>query len=496
MDGARAVPVQVLRDETFALSFSGSLSLRLKEPLGVSDAGMGLPKFCWLRLRITDPGCEEDPAILGIAAGCGRLVQRQTRAESGDFTVSCGETASVELYTRLAASGERDLFVRDGRGWRLVSAAMEPAVRDGIAGVRCSFSAQDAAQDGAPNVRLCCRERDFAVRRAHTGLPGGRIDLLDGEETAATGCLRLMCARTFADGSVRYEDWTYVDTLEQAGPFDRVYTLDGDGLLFGDNLYGAAPEGGKEAVYLTGFALTDGARGALPHGQALLAPGRGGDEQPQVGAACYVRPGRDAETPEDAAARLREQWRGDSRAATARDYEQVARRTPGRRVGLVKAIPHYRPENLFSQLEPNTLTLVAAPYSGRPRPLPDQRFLDCVAAQMERYRTVCTRVIVTAPVYVPILVRAEVLSKSGEAETARQAQERLELYFRECEPGAPVLLNDLLGVLGAAESVIGVRRAALTYKGSQCRHSEQGDVLIPKHAVAYLEKLELYVSER
>lgn len=496
MDGARAVPVQVLRDETFALSFSGSLSLRLKEPLGVSDAGMGLPKFCWLRLRITDPGCEEDPAILGIAAGCGRLVQRRTRAESGDFTVSCGETASVELYTRLAASGERDLFVRDGRGWRLVSAAMEPAVRDGIAGVRCSFSAQDAAQDGAPNVRLCCRERDFAVRRAHTGLPGGRIDLLDGEETAATGCLRLMCARTFADGSVRYEDWTYVDTLEQAGPFDRVYTLDGDGLLFGDNLYGAAPEGGKEAVYLTGFALTDGARGALPHGQALLAPGRGGDEQPQAGAAFYVRPGRDAETPEDAAARLREQWRCDSRAATARDYEQVARRTPGRRVGLVKAIPHYRPENLFSQLEPNTLTLVAAPYSGRPRPLPDQRFLDCVAAQMERYRTVCTRVIVTAPVYVPILVRAEVLSKSGEAETARQAQERLELYFRECEPGAPVLLNDLLGVLGAAESVIGVRRAALTYKGSQCRHSEQGDVLIPKHAVAYLEKLELYVSER
>ena len=54
----------------------------------------------------------------------------------------------------------------------------------------------------------------------------------------------------------------------------------------------------------------------------------------------------------------------------------------------------------------------------------------------------------------------------------------------------------MVGVLGAAESVIGVRRAALTYKGSQCRHSEQGDVLIPKHAVAYLEKLELYVSER
>ena len=138
---------------------------------------------------------------------------------------------------------------------------------------------------------------------------------------------------------------------------------------------------------------------------------------------------------------------------------------------------------------------MAAPYSGRPRPLPDQRFLDCVAAQMERHRTVCTRVVVTAPVYVPILVRAEVLSKNGVEETARQAQERLELYFRQCEPGAPVLLNDLLGVLGAVESVIGVRRAALSYKGPQCRHSEQGDVLIPKHAVAYLEKLELHVSE-
>lgn len=251
MDGARAVPVQVLRDETFALSFSGSLSLRLKEPLGVSDAGMGLPKFCWLRLRITDPGCEEDPAILGIAAGCGRLVQRQTRAESGDFTVSCGETASVELYTRLAASGERDLFVRDGRGWRLVSAAMEPAVRDGIAGVRCSFSAQDAAQDGAPNVRLCCRERDFAVRRAHTGLPGGRIDLLDGEETAATGCLTVSVADCYLRG-LKQTGWILENPLEdgQAVQYDGLF--DGCELgpyleVCGEKIYDIAADG-QQAV--------------------------------------------------------------------------------------------------------------------------------------------------------------------------------------------------------------------------------------------------------
>ena len=115
---------------------------------------------------------------------------------------------------------------------------------------------------------------------------------------------------------------------------------------------------------------------------------------------------------------------------------------------------------------------------------------------MERYRTVCTRVIVCPPVYVPVSVRAEVFSKAQEDQARREAQTCLERMFREREIGAPVLQSDLLAALGAAETVLGVKRAAMSYSGAQCRQNEQGDLLIPLHAIPYLSKMELHVTLR
>ena len=498
------VPLEVVRDETYSLSISGAMDLNSPEGFPLTDGGFKLPERCWLTIRITDSGCEENPAILSLMADFAAVRQRTTRSELNEFTVA-EESAAVVVDSCLALHGKTDVFVRNESGWYEIKPERKDILeKDGAKVLRLEIKAEMLAQDGKPNVRVVCYEPAFEaeIRRHSTGLPNQQIRLmLSGGERLLTDGLRVMCR----GGDGRYRDWRYVASLEDAAPHESVFTYNEHaGLVFGDNLHGAVPEAGKNAVYLAGFALTEGADGSITDGQKLYLAGgaedkpSGADGERAAGSAFNVKLGRDRESIDAAIIRMQSAWK-EGRTATAADFERVALQTPGRRVWQAKALPLYRPDAVIQEKVPCLLTLVVLPYSEKPFPMPDERFLESVRRHVEKHRLICMQVQVIAPVYVPVNITADVVADADEQTVYRKVRQALESYFSldaARELGAPVSQSGVISAIGGVDCVLGVTDVHIAAEGNRNQYNKHGDILIQKHGIAYLGRLELRVSRQ
>lgn len=513
MHGAERRELEIVLDETAALSHSGKLVLRCPGGVPVTDGGKGLPQRCYVVLSIPEAGCEEAPALLSVTADFAEITQRTTCSEVHEFTLQEGEQGDFSLRTRLAVEGDVDVFVRDGKGWLRLEQFQSVLQGEELPLRRVSFQPPSLKADGQPNVRIVCYLRSFkeAMRQDAAGLPGQTLRLFNYGEEPDVSRLKVMCLSCTGRDDWRYLDWRYTDCLEGAGPMDPVYTCDGEeGVLrFGDNVEGAAPEQGREAIYVAAFSLTKGEDGALPLGQNLycagLRPGRelmlppyGSDEErrEEAGSALHVVPGRDRESVDGAVLRMQEIWTSTSRAATEEDYENIAKATPGRRVAVARAIPLYNPQSNLAERTPAMLTLVVLPYSGRPFPMPDERFLGCVRQQVEKYRPICTEVRVIPPVYVGVSVRVDVIAREREELVKEEVRRALDKFFavaRGEQVGRPVQESAVIGAVGGAGSVLGVAGCTLGSTVVGCRVNKHGDVVIPRHAIAYLSALEVHI---
>lgn len=243
----------------------------------VTDGGQGLPQRCYVVLSIPEAGCEEAPALLSVTADFAEITQRTTCSEVHEFTLQEGEQGDFSLRTRLAVEGDVDVFVRDGKGWLRLEQFQSVLQGEELPLRRVSFQPPSLKADGQPNVRIVCYLRSFkeAMRQDAAGLPGQTLRLFNYGEEPDVSRLKVMCLSRTGRDDWRYLDWRYTDCLEGAGPMDPVYTCDGEeGVLrFGDNVEGAAPEQGREAIYVAAFSLTKGEDGALPLGQNLYCAG-------------------------------------------------------------------------------------------------------------------------------------------------------------------------------------------------------------------------------
>ena len=496
-------PLEISGDETYSLSVSGAMELRSPGGVPVTDGGWKLPERSWLTIRITECGCEEDPAILSLTADFAPVRQRTTRSELNEFTVT-KKDISLVLYSWLAVRGKADVFVRDELGWyEIQPERLEVLEKDGTGVMHIRLKPETLIFDAEPNVRVICYEQEFQteIRRNSTGLPNQQLKLmLSGGERLLTDDLRIMCR-----SGGRYQDWRYIDSLEDASPHERVFTYDEHrGIVFGDNLNGAVPEAGKNALYLAGFAVTEGADGSITGGQKLLPLGGAEDEEagPEderaVGSVFNVRLGRDRETIDSAVLRMEAAWK-EGRTATAADFERLALQTPGRRVRQAKALPLYKPEAVIEENVPGLMTLVVLPYSEKPFPMPDERFLESVRKHVEKHRLICMKIQVIAPTYVGINIRAEVIADADEQTVYKKVRQALENYFSldaARELGAPVSQSGVIGAIGGVDSVLGVTDIHISADGNRHQYNKHGDIIIQKHGIAYLGTLELRVSRQ
>jgi hypothetical protein len=159
------------------------------------------------------------------------------------------------------------------------------------------------------------------------------------------GTLSLGMAES-ADANAVLTTWTEVESLDPAGPFDRVFELDAEAgvVTFGDGERGAIPPLVPQAgaivalLYHYGGGLSGECGPATINQIAVQATGLVG-----VVNVVAARGGADAETLDHAELRARKELSSRCRAVTRSDFEWITLQTPTVRVGRAIVVPRRRP---------------------------------------------------------------------------------------------------------------------------------------------------------
>lgn len=468
----------LMKDETHALSVSGYVTIRTE---GEWPAGAG--GLHWLVLTLEDPGCEEPVRLSGLSAGRWPAVQRETWARSRFFRASGRTDWTVCLDDALARNGDLAVFVRTAARWEQTAHWEAAATLDGRF---LLVDTTSAVQDGNDNVLVIALDASRSGRLLFDakGLPGESFFLdLEGR-TVLTESFALLCETLDRDGQVRPALWRCVDDLHACGPRDRVFTYDPvrETVTFGDGEHGALLHRGEGSVLAADLALTYGAGGNIPGGTELTFQS---DDRPVRSQA--ARGGRDCETAGSAQARLLRELSTTRKCVCADDYERLARQTPGLRVAAAKAFPGYDPEEPTGVSRLPTVTVVAVPESTVERPLPDQRFLAAVQAQMDRVRPIGTQVKVVPPVYVEI--QMDVVLRGGEDGLEEILRQRLSAWLADSGIGGTLRSGEAWALIQAAPGVLQVRDAVLRTAAAGCYQNEEGDIFLPRRAIPRLGSL-------
>lgn len=308
----------------------------------------------------------------------------------------------------------------------------------------------------------------------------------------------LLAVREASDETTPLVSWTAVESLDPAGPFERVFALDREAgvVLFGDGRRGLIPPlvpRGGEVVALR-YRYGGGKAGEV--GVAAIATletaARGVSEVVNVAAASG---GRDAETLDEAKVRARKELSTRSRAVTAGDFEWIALRTPGVRVTRAAVVPLRRPlpagqAGLDAAEAPGAVSVVVVPDLAGPEPIPTPSFLTAVCRQLNDHRLVTTEVHVVPPQYLRLSEFViEVKARPGYSRVRLQelVEQRLSGYLhvltggedgRGFPFGGQVHIADLMAQVFRTEGVDRVERVSARFTRTKSNASPQQGALV------------------
>jgi predicted phage baseplate assembly protein len=158
--------------------------------------------------------------------------------------------------------------------------------------------------------------------------------------------------------------------------------------------------------------------------------------------------GEDAETLEQAKARVPLDIRSRSRAVTAEDFEHLARRTPGARIRRAKSLPLHHPDieprrpagsagPVTSVPVPGVVTVLVVPESRDPKPILREETRLRVEQHLEQHRLVSTEIHVAPARFRRVEIEARVIAKpdADSGRVQRELIERLLAYFHPLTGG-------------------------------------------------------------
>ena len=469
--------VQILRDDTHALSQSGYLSIRCQGEWPAGEDGLR-----WLTAALEDPGCEEEVRLSGLSAGRYRAVQRETWARTHRLLAPALPEWETCLADAQARDGELAVFIRSGDRWEQTGRWQSAAAPEGRL---LRLDTSHAVQDGEDNVMvvsldaLHCTGLLFDAK----GLPGESFFLNLEGRTALEESFTLLCETLERDGQVRPTLWSCVDDLYQYGPRDRVFTYDPvrETITFGDGAHGALLQRGKGAVLVAELTLSYCGGGNVPGGENLVFVD---DSSPVHNFAASGGAGR--ETVDEAQARLLRELSTTRKCVSAADYERLARETPGLRVAAAKALPGYDPDEPTGVSRLPTVTVVAVPAGAGLCPLPDSRFLAAVQRQLDSLRPIGTQVRVVPPVYVELTVEATLWGSEG---AEREIREALIAYLNHSGIGGTLRVDEVAARIQTLPGVLQVREVRLGTSSPGCYQNTEGDIQLPRRAIPHLGEL-------
>ena len=490
-------PCADVRDGTFALSFSGEIDIETGADFSESTHGGKLPRGFWIRVRLTDNGCEDMPQLSRVYCGGLKVEQKKRLCFFKDITADSSGKMNIFGVNKDDAL----VFVRDSLGWNYCDNA--EAGRDHV---DISGSGIALAKDGEANVRVIVFDMGFSSGSmifSSDGLPNQRFPF-DPEEGVISGELRVLVKDSDRDAAPRWREYSYTDNLNAAGPYDRCFSYDEERreLVFGDNERGEVPPRADRGIMVYSCAVTRGTAGNIMAGNITSL--KLGDREYPLLQTEDCTGGTDNESVYQAISRVNEVLGECSRAVTAADYRTAALSTPGLRIADAAAIPFFDPQSgEISELKaPNSVTLVAVPYSEERFPQPDERFLSAVREHLESFRLITTEVRVIAPIYIQLDIFAELICDTREVEKVKQrVREELFGMFSVYESdgrtrfGEPVVNDDIISRICSVEGILSVKNLNVSTDSVLCRREAGGKLTIPANAVAYAHGIVLEMAE-
>lgn len=474
-----AADTDLVRDDTHALSVSGYVTVRPRGGWPVGEGGLH-----WLTLTLEDAGCEESVRLSSISAERYEALQRETWASTRLFCAPARSGWYAELPDAQARDARLAVFLRTEAGWEQTDGWQTETNPQGR---RVYVETGKTVQNGGDNMMIICLDPAHSAELLFDakGLPGETFSLRLGGLTALTERFSFLCNTLHRDGEVRPALWRCVDDLYQYGPRDRVFTYDPvrETVTFGDGEHGALLQSGFGAVLAAELMVSCCAGGNIPGGRNLAFS----DGVPLYHTAAGG--GVNCESLHEVQARLLRELSETKKCVCVRDYERLARLTPGLRVVAAKALPAWDPDEPTGVSRTPTVTVVAVPDGAGERPMPDGRFLAAVQRQLDACRPIGTSVKVIPPVYVDVDVTVSL--RGGESDVEQDIKRALRRYLslEGVGIGGTIRANDVSAMVQAAPGVLQVRQAAVHALGTGCYQSEDGDIRLPRQGVACLRRL-------
>ncbi len=153
-------------------------------------------------------------------------------------------------------------------------------------------------------------------------------------------------------------------------------------------------------------------------------------------------------------------------------------------------------EHRHDRPAPATVTVVVAPFSLAPRPIPSPNFLKAVKRHLQRRRLITTKVHVIAPLYTRLRVEAEVRMLPGfdADEVGRRIHPDLDDFYHPLTGGEggkgwpfgrPVYKSEAYQRIDQVEGVDCVERLDLAAGGAGVSRDAQGNVLLPLQGMVF-----------
>jgi predicted phage baseplate assembly protein len=526
-----------IEDDTAHLARSGTVRFMVPATIGP------VPAAGWLDLRAAvNPNPIE--VCRSLATGMG---QKLTAFISSGTGMSAGNYGEVVTAGLTALSGTAALVTTP------LAHPLDPALRDPTkvkAWIRVALPAPPA--DGTPRKIRMVTFNAAPVLQATTvtnellgrgnGRAGQQFRLTRQNVLPGTLDLQVQESVTATDPLI---EWQEKDSLDAAGAFDSVYTLDREAgvIQTGDGEHGRivplVPVTGD--VVARRYRFGGGLSGNLPAG-AL-----GTLETGALGVAELVnfvpsQGGRDSETQEEAEYRARKLLSSRNRAVTADDFRWIASQAPGVNVARVEVVPLRRPlagavavaptggtptplppglpaprcappvpagpMGLSPALAPGAVTVIVIPAAPGPEPIPTPSFLRAVCLHLNDHRLITTEVHVVPPQYCRICnLRVAVQARPGFTRSMLQQalEARFAVYYHsltggETGKGFPfgeqVHIADLMAQVYGLEGVARVESLSASFTRTKSNAApREGDLVICPERAGEVERIALEPEE-
>lgn len=453
-DGMLWRPLDLLKDETSALTRSGHLYFRGPAKAVRSTVGTIAESVYWLRCRLVNFQYERPPALDAVVTNTVRATA-VTTARDEVIGSSDGSAGQVVVLRHLP------VYAGDPRAadLRLRDKATQPAQ---------PTEAQQQQLDQA----LITRElvKGFLLQ---------------------------------VDEGTGLRPWQEVENFFDSGPEDRDYVLNrttGE-VTFGNGKAGAIPLAGVNNLVATFYRYGGGARGNV--GAAAIK-----DLQTAVAgvdSASNLWPaegGADEEKLDDTKARAPQELKARNRAVTASDFEFLALETPGVRIRRAHALPLYHPA--FPDVEvPGVVTVIVIPESDDPKPLPNEATMQAACAWLNDRRLLTCELYVAPPRYKLIRVIASITASAtaNAAQVKTGVEQALTTYLHPLTGGddqqgwplgGTVRFSDLFRVAFQVDGVDTVDDLRIVIDGQKKGRCENAD--IPKDFVVYTQGHDISVT--